>query len=317
MPETSCDFRSRSPVIADLDRFGPQMRPATRIKLEVASDYCRDLARHHYENFSVASWLLPRELRRHFYHVYAYCRWADDLADEAPNPGAALELLHWWEWSLAECYRGRAIHPVFVALMETIEAYQIPQQPFQDLLHAFRQDQRQTRYVTVAEMLDYCRCSANPVGQIVLYLGRCWSAENARDSDAICTGLQLANFCQDVGRDFDRGRIYLPVESWRSAEYTAAMFERREFNAAFQQLMAAEVGRAWDLLQSGRQLARRVPRELQLDIDLFVRGGLEILTAIRRQKFNVWSRRPLIGKVAKLRLLVTALGSRILRRQLQ
>lgn len=300
-----------SQVIADLDKWGPQVSTAARWSLKEASDYCRRMARTEYENFTVASWLLPRALRSHFCHVYAYCRWADDLADESADPHQGLALLDWWERSLADCYRGRAIHPVFIALMETIETFQIPEEPFRNLLRAFRQDQRQTRYISNDELLNYCRHSANPVGAIVLHLGRCWTPENQQDSDSICTGLQLANFCQDVSRDAAKGRIYLPIESWRKAGYTEAMFARREYNEAFRQMLAEEVTRAESFLRAGSQLVNRLPRELQIDVTLFVQGGLAILDAIRRQQFDVWRKRPTVGKFAKLQLVLQALLLRV------
>ena len=142
------------------------------LNLAEARSYCRRFARSHYENFAVASWLLPASLRPHFFHRYAYCRWADDLADETDDPELSLERLNAWESQLHACYAGHAEHPIFVALQETIEAFSIPRQPFLDLLVAFRRDQQPGRYETMDELLNYCRYSANPVGRLVLYLGR-------------------------------------------------------------------------------------------------------------------------------------------------
>jgi len=285
------------------DRLYVDDRP---MNVRAASDFCRRYTRRQYENFSVASFLLPRELRRHFYHLYAYCRWSDDLADASSDTAAALEQLDHWERQLDDAYRGRATHPIFVALTETIEEFQIPAQPFRDLLSAFRQDQRQSRYLTVDELLDYCRRSANPVGRLVLHLGRSVDGTNLPLSDSICTGLQLANFCQDVARDFVRGRIYLPVECWRAHGYSEAMFARQEFNPAFRALLSAEVERAGSALRNGLPLVDRLPRELAIDVELFVRGGLAILDRIRGQDYDVWRRRPIVGKWQKLRLLAGA-----------
>src|SRR5438128_646938 len=160
----------------------------------VAAQYTCWLARHHYENFNVVSWFLPRHLRQHFYNVYAYCRWADDLADEVAETATALELLNWWEAELSECYAGSASHAVFIALQGTIEKFQIPIEPFSDLVTAFRQDQTVLRYANWNEVMEYCRYSANPVGRLVLYL--CGYSDNERQllSDFTCTALQLANF---------------------------------------------------------------------------------------------------------------------------
>jgi squalene synthase HpnC len=286
----------------DLTRFGPNAPLGPPIGLPEARRYCQILAKRHYENFTVGSWLLPRRLRRHFYNIYAYCRWADDLADEVSNPQQSLALLDWWETQLRDCYRGQILHPVFIALAETTESFKIPIDPFVDLLAAFRQDQRVSRYETIDDLLQYCRYSANPVGHLVLYLGECFTIEHAKLADSICTGLQLANFCQDVAGDWDRGRIYLPQADCRRYEYTEAMFARREFNEAFRRLMQAQVDQAESYLQAGLPLINMMPKELQLDISLFIYGGLAILRAIRRQNFDIWTRRPTVSKMEKLRL---------------
>ncbi len=291
---------------SELARFGPSRSLPQGVSLDDSRAYCRRLARSHYENFTVASWLLPRHLQQHFCNIYAYCRWADDLADETGNPHESLQLLDWWEEQLAECYRGRASHPVFMALTETIEEFDIPDDPFRNLLVAFRQDQRKTRYETFDELLDYCRNSANPVGQLVLFLGRCHNDENVRLSNSICTGLQLANFWQDVARDFARGRVYLPRESCRRFGYDEEMLARRACNVSFRQMLADEVDRADKFLLAGRPLTDRVGRDLRLEVELFIRGGRAILQAIRRIDYDVWSRRPIVGKLTKLRLFLSA-----------
>jgi squalene synthase HpnC len=253
-------------------------------------------------------------MRQHFANVYAYCRWADDLADECRSPEESLALLDWWEGQLRSCYDrpfggvsscptdGVAVHPVFVALSETVRQFDVPPAPFHDLLVAFRQDQRVTRYETLDDVLEYCRYSANPVGRLVLHLGRCHDAERAELSDSICTGLQWANFCQDVAEDWDRGRIYLPRAHCRRFGYDESMFGRREHNEAFRCLMAAEVGEAEGWLQGGLPLVEMVPRWMRLAVALFLQGGLAILAAIRRQDYDVWSRRPVVSQREKLQL---------------
>jgi squalene synthase HpnC len=291
---------------SELSRYGPEAAASLRISPDEAADYCRRLAKTHYENFTVASWLLPKRLRQHFYNVYAYCRWADDLADETDDPAESLRLLGWWERQLDDCYRGRAVHPVFTALMETIELFDIPADPFRNLLVAFRQDQRKRRYETFDELLGYCVNSANPVGHLVLYLGRAFDAENARLSDDICTALQLANFWQDVARDYDRGRIYLPRETTRRFGYDDAMFARREFNEALAAALEFEVDRSEALFDAGSPLVARVPQALRIDVELFLRGGRAVLQAIRRSGYNVWRRRPTVGKWKKMQLLFSA-----------
>ncbi len=290
-------------VVAELGRLGPESCASRRFSAEEAATYCRQLARRHYENFTVASRLLPRRLLPHFFAVYAYCRWADDLADETGDPERSLELLGWWQQELERCYAGEAEHPVFVALAPTIREFDIPREPFLQLLSAFRQDQQTTRYATPADVLDYCRRSANPVGRLVLYLGRCHDQRRGELSDAICTGLQLVNFCQDVARDWRNDRVYLPAETLARAGYDEAMFARGACNAPFRAALAEEVARAERYLRQGMPLVELMPRDLRLDVALFAAGGLAMVRAIRRINYNVWRERPTLSKGAQLRLL--------------
>lgn len=289
----------------DLERYGPQAQSTAPPTRRQSRRYCRRLAQRHYENFSVASWLLPRRLRQHFYNIYAYCRWADDLADECGDPRRSLALLDWWEKQLHACCRGQASHPVFIALEATIRNFAIPADPFVDLLVAFRQDQRVRRYEDFGQLLDYCRYSANPVGRLILYLGKCSTPDRARLADSICTGLQLANFCQDVAADWDRGRIYLPLADCHRFGYDEGMFAQRLCNGPFRRLLAAETDQAEGCLRRGLPLVPLLPTELQLDVALFVHGGLTILDAIRRQDYDVWTARPTVSKWEKLRLLAS------------
>jgi squalene synthase HpnC len=290
----------------ELAQFGPDAPPRPSPSYAEASAYCRRLAQSHYENFTVASWLLPRTLRPHFHHIYAYCRWADDLADEARTSDESLLLLDWWERELNACYAGNTQHPVFVALAATVREFTLPKEPFADLLKAFRQDQCLREYQAYSQLLDYCRSSANPVGRLILYLGRCHDAERTALSDSICTGLQLTNFWQDVARDFDKGRIYLPREDRERFGYSDDAYRRRQFNQAFAKLMEIEVARAEQFLRDGLPLVELVPRWLRLDVSLFVRGGLAILAAIRNQRYNVWQRRPTLSKWRKAQLVFDA-----------
>lgn len=292
-------------LAADLELYGPQAPSPRRLSSRQSRRYCWRLARRHYENFTAVSWLLPKRLRQHFCNVYAYCRWADDLADETGDPGQSLNLLGWWERELRDCYSGKAAHPVFVALAETVRQFEIPIEPFLDLLVAFRQDQRVTRYETFDQLLDYCRYSANPVGRLVLYLGRCCTPQRVRLADSICTGLQLANFWQDVARDWDRGRVYLPQADCRRFGYDESHFARRECNQAFRRLLAAQVDQAEGWLRQGLPLVGMMPPELQLQVALFGHGGLAILDAIRRQDYDVWTRRPVVSRMRKLRILAS------------
>lgn len=291
--------------LAEVNRWGPGASGAVPSRAE-AESYCRQLAHTHYENFPIASHLLPRHLRQHFYNVYAYCRWADDLGDEVGDAARSLELLGWWKEQLAACYRGVVRHPVFVALRPTIAEFDIPQSPFADLISAFEQDQRIKEYDSFEQLRDYCRRSADPVGRIVLYLCRAYSEQNAIWSDSICTGLQLANFWQDVSRDFEIGRVYLPREDRLQFGYTIESLNARETNESFLRLMRFEVERAADLLRSGLPLVEALPGRMQVDIDLFARGGLQILRRIEDIEFRVWERRPVVSKFDVARLFLGA-----------
>src|SRR5712691_9150506 len=215
--------------------------PRPGCSLADAEKYTRWLATHHYENFNVVSWLLPRHLHQHFYNLYAYCRWSDDLGDEISDPVLALKLLDDWEQELRNCYAGRPSHPVFVALGPTIQACEIPLEPFSDLLVAFRQDQTVHRYPDWNGVLAYCRYSANPVGRLVLYLCGYRDPERQQLSDATCTALQLANFWQDVSADYDKGRIYLPLEDLKRFQVSEDDIEAQSNTAQFREMMRFEV----------------------------------------------------------------------------
>ncbi len=287
--------------------------PAEGCSVEEAQRYTRWLATHHYENFNVVSWLLPRRLHQHFYNVYAYCRWADDLGDEVPDHARALALLDAWEDELRLCYLpGKSpAHPVLLALRETIREKNIPQKPFSDLLKAFRQDQRVQRYAHWDEVLDYCVYSANPVGRLVLYVCGYRDDERQRLSDFTCTALQLANFWQDVSRDLEKGRIYIPLEAIAAHGMSEGDIVGRHFDARYVSLMKDLIARTRELFAAGLPLAQRVDATLRIDIELFSRGGIWILDAIEKQGYDTLNHRPALTKTAKVRLLGRALGKRI------
>jgi len=305
--------------------------------LAEAQAYCERLGRTHYENFSVATWFLPKRLRPHFYSLYAYCRISDDLGDEVGDPQQALALLDEWERELEATYRSldgveqvfspavtadkkpRTLapeangprHPVFIALRETIRACEIPQHEFADLLKAFRQDQTVHRYETFDDLLGYCRYSANPVGHLVLYACGYRDAERQQLSDYTCTALQLANFWQDVSIDWQKGRIYLPLEDMHRFGANEREIVERRPTPEFLKLMKFEVERARKWFERGLPLAGRVNRDLGIDIELFSRGGQEILNAIERQGFDVLRARPAISKPRKLWLVARAAAKRL------
>ncbi len=272
------------------------------LSLAEAEVYCATLARTHHENFPVVSWLLPKRLHQHFYNVYAFCRWADDLGDEVGDTALALELLTWWRGELSDCYAGQVRHPVFVALRQTIQQFTIPPEPFTDLISAFEQDQTVREYATFDQLLDYCRRSANPVGRLVLRLGECATAQNVAWSDAICTGLQLANFWQDVARDAAIGRTYLPREDRHRYGFSDELLRLQQSTPEFIALMRFEVERTREFLQAGLPLASAVPSWLQMEIDMFIHGGLQTIQEIETIRYRVWEVRPRVSRWAMARL---------------
>ncbi len=277
--------------------------PSPGCSREAAQQYTHWLATHHYENFNVVSWLLPKNLHQHFYNLYAYCRWADDLGDEVPETARALELLDWWQCELDACYQGRPSHPVFVALRETVIGKDIPRQPFADLLQAFRQDQTVKRYPNWGAVLGYCTYSANPVGRLVLYLCGYRDEQRQRMSDATCTALQLANFWQDVSRDLDKGRIYIPLDAAAAHGLTENDIVERRFDGRYVRLMQDLIARTRSLFAEGMPLAKTVGRRLSVDLEMFSRGGLAVLDAIEAMGYDTLHRRPAVSKVKQAQLL--------------
>jgi squalene synthase HpnC len=286
--------------------------PSSAPSLEESREYCCRLARTHYENFSVATWFLPKKLRQDFLNVYAYCRISDDLGDEVGDAAASLALLDEWQSQLDTCYAGTPRHPVFVALAETVRKFEIPKHEFSDLLIAFRQDQTVTRFQTFDDVLAYCRYSANPVGHLVLHLCGYGDAERQQLSDYTCTALQLANFWQDVSVDYSKGRIYLPLEDLRKYSVSEEDIKHNRNTPAFCEMMKFEVERARGWFDRGLPLVEKVDKTLAVDLELFTRGGQEILNAVERQGYAVLGRRPVISKPRKLALVARAALGKLL-----
>jgi squalene synthase HpnC len=274
--------------------------------VEDSLSYTRWLATNHYENFHVASALLPKHLHQDFYNVYGFCRWADDLGDEIGDEEESLRLLAWWRTELHAMQAGEVRHPVYVALRGTAEKYRLPVQLFSDLIDAFVQDQTVHRYRDWDDLFGYCRCSANPVGRLVLRL--CGYADDERDrlSDATCTALQLANFWQDIPVDLKKGRIYLPIAVLERHGYSVEDLGALRFSPQFQSAMREAVDVARGLFLQGLPLVRTVGRRLAFDLELFSRGGMRILEKIERQDYNVLTRRPSISKVERAALLASS-----------
>ena len=248
----------------------------------------------------------------HFHAVYAFCRWADDLADETGGGEEALALLAWWRGELLACYGGTPAHPVTVALAETVRRFAIPPAPFLDLIAAFEQDQRVMRYATFADVLDYCTRSANPVGRLVLHLFECFDDRRAALSDEGCTGLHLANFWQDVARDSAIGRVYLPQEDLDRFGVSDGDLAVRRFSPAFGGMLAFQVERARGYFDRGAELLPLLPTRARVDVDLFIRGGRAILRAVENVGFDVWNQRPEVSKWAKAKLMVGAVVRRFI-----
>ena len=284
------------------------------MNLSDAKEFCRKYTCQHYENFTVASWLLPKQIRQNFYPIYSFCRWADDLGDESPDNESALVALDDWESQLNDCYSNKTQHPIFIALKPIIDKYRIPKSLFTDLINAFRLDQTKKEYNSRQELLDYCKLSANPVGRIVLHLAQTTDEESLILSDKICTGLQLANHWQDIARDKRRKtadgnsdlRRYIPLDDMTACGYASEDFQNEIYNNAFLELMTQLCSWADSYFIEGSQLVERVPRNFRTDIKVFVLSGRKLLESIRRVKYNVWVKRPTISRWEKLRIIFQA-----------
>ncbi len=308
-------------VLRQLETFGPDR--CTRLSEDQATRYTKRLVRDHYENFTVVSALLPRRLRSDFANVYAFCRWADDLGDETGDPSRSLELLEWWRRELSDCFAGRPRHPVFVALLPTIRRHAIPARPFENLIDAFVQDQRVSRYRTWEELLDYCTRSADPVGRLVLYMLGYRDERRQTLSDRTCTALQLANFWQDVRRDLlERDRVYIPAETLEEeglSQETLAEGIRggrplsAEEDRAYCRTVRTLVDRTWPMFREGRTLCGEIAPAFRADVELFSLGGESVLRRIERIGYRTHERRPKLTKRAKAGLFARAVAGLVRR----
>jgi squalene synthase HpnC len=289
------------------------LTPVERPSLQQALLWCRQLATSHYENFHVTTFFLPKRLRPHFFSVYAFCRTSDDLGDEVGDTKTATRLLAEWRAMLHECFEHpeRSRHPVYVALQPTVRECALPLQPFDDLISAFEQDQVYTRHESLRTLEDYSRYSANPVGRLVLLLSGYHDEKLMQLSDEICTGLQLANFYQDVVMDWrDRGRRYVPADAMKKFGVTDEQIAGRIFDANYRAMMTFLVEDARARLDRGAKITTLVERDLAATLSLFVKGGCAILDAIRAQGYDTLKDRPVVTRAKKLRLLGAALVGR-------
>jgi squalene synthase HpnC len=276
-------------------------------RLAAAYAHCLRVARGHYENFTIGSWLLPRRLRKGLAAVYAFARGADDIADEGPDAGR-LERLAAWEDQLLACAAdpSDARDPIFLALGDTIARHGLDVSALRDLLHAFRRDASgdTRRFATFADVIEYCRCSANPVGRTVLALFGHRDAERQARSDDICTALQLTNFWQDVDGDRQRGRCYIPEEDLHRFPGSRDALVTRRATDPFRALMAFEVDRTRTLFRRGLPLADMVSGRLAREVRVFAGGGLAILDRLDAVEYDVFTRRPTLSRAALARVVL-------------
>jgi len=273
--------------------------------VDVAFDECQKLAESHYENFSVVTRLVRKELRKHYYSVYAFSRGVDDLGDEFP--GNRLAMLDLWEEQLNLCYDGEPSHIYFSALQATIREFDIPKGPFVNLIEANRKDQEAQSYENIDGVFDYCVYSANPVGRILLYLSGYREPSVQELSDKTCTALQLANFWQDVSRDYVIGRIYVPQDELNQFGVAEAQLASPVASESFRKLLHFQVQRTRQMFQEGYALVDELDDSLKTTFSLFVRGGLRILREIEKRDFDVLSKRPTVSKFAKVQILMSTL----------
>ena len=315
---------SPPPIHEQVRIWGPES--TQRLSLEESLAYCHALAHGHYENFSVMSSLVPPSLRDDFAAVYAFCRWADDLGDEMGDPDESLRLLAWWRRELDDCFAGVPVHPVMVALADTVTRHELPREPFEHLIDAFEQDQRVTRYDTWDQVIDYCRRSANPVGRLVLMLfGEPREDEYLLPSDAICTGLQLVNHWQDVGRDMlERDRCYIPRELITVTDFDSRLREcaglgfcaDHEFLEASRTIVSSCIRRTEPYFHEGASLIPRLSAEARPVVRLFRDGGVHVMNLIGHWNYETVLHRPRLSVVTKLALVSRAwLGARSARRK--
>jgi phytoene synthase len=275
--------------------------------VQAAFKFCQDLAERHYENFPVASKLLPRRTRKHVAVLYAFARIADDFSDEAEYEGVRKERLESWRSQLWAVGERPATHPVFLAMAVSLKELDLPKQPFDDLLSAFLQDVDKRRYANFDEVLDYCRRSANPVGRIVLMIHGYRDEQRFAQSDAICTALQLANFWQDVAVDLKKDRIYIPQDDFKEFGYSEADLRMGVVNERFRNLMKHEWKRTRSLFEEGSPLWKSLRWPLSYEIKLTWAGGNEILRKIQRIGFDTLHQRPVLTKLDWFGLAAKAL----------
>lgn len=271
-------------------------------------NYCSKIALEHYENFPVGSWLIPREKRKYVHAIYAFARTADDFADEARyGEDERALLLADWEKRLDECLIGNPLHPVFISVKEAIEKFHIPEALLRDLITAFKMDTVNKRYMSKSDILNYCHYSANPVGRIILCLFEYRDPELHRLSDFICTALQLTNFWQDIAKDLEKDRIYIPLKDMDRVGYTVSDLKSHTLNDSFRDLLSSEIEFTRDLFNKGRPLCTSVRKGLSIELRAIWSGGMKILDKIEHNGYDIFNNRPVITTMDKIKILLRAL----------
>ncbi len=273
--------------------------------------YCEEIAKNHYENFPVASFLVPKDKRKYIFSIYAFARAADDFADEPAIEGGKekrLVLLDEWNGKLRDCYKGKAYDPIFIALSRTVEECKIPIETLEDLLKAFRQDVVKNRYADFDEVLGYCINSANPIGRLVLMVFGKHNEEMFKYSDKICTALQLTNFWQDVTIDLKKDRIYISQEDMNKFGYKEVDLFNLRYSEEFKELMIFLIRKTEQLFDEGKELMRLTAenetlKRLTWELNLTWLGGKEILNKIKLIDYDVLHKRPKLNFFDKIKLL--------------
>jgi len=273
-----------------------------------AQKYCTKIAKSHYENFIISNWFTPTHIKQHIENIYAFCRYGDDLGDDAPfPPSERILLLEEWEDDLRRGFEnewsGNPRHPIIKAISHTASIFSIPIEPFSKLIKAFKMDQNKTRYQTWDELREYCIHSADPVGHLFLYVYGHDDENLRRISDYTCTALQLANHWQDVSRDLEQDRIYMPIDEMKKYGYSMDMYQNRESNEQWHNLMKFQVERARDWFSKGEELWHLVDPMLAVDLQMFTMGGTAVLDSIEKLNFNTWKKRPTISRFKQLWML--------------
>tara|TARA_Y100000817_G_scaffold128797_1_gene101010 strand:+ start:52699 stop:53667 length:969 start_codon:yes stop_codon:yes gene_type:complete len=284
--------------------------PSVKINKQSNEDYlsecfeeCKKFMQENYENFTIGSKFIPKNIRKHFYSVYTFCRLTDDIGDE--STGNRLENLRIWENELDKCYISKSSHPYFIALENTIKTFKIKKYLFKRIITANLMDQKKQSFQTFSDLLDYCKYSANPVGRILLQLLDCSNRNNIFLSDKICTALQITNFLQDIKRDIENNRLYIPISDLKKFHVSYKEIKEKKYSKNFKKMMQFQATRTKKIFEEGYNLINYVDKKLVLDISLFTMGGLSIISKIEKNNFDTITKRPKLSKLDKIKIFIS------------